>query len=224
MTTVVLICKECVPGRVKTRLTPALSPVEAARVAAASLDDTIAAVLAMPAERRVLLFDGEHVPAAAAPFDVLHQVRGDLDERLAAMFDTVEGPTLLVGMDTPQLTSAHVAPVFVRGTDGQEGADHDAWFGPAADGGFWGLWLREPRGDLVRGVPMSRDDTGAVQLDRLRAAGLRVGLLDELLDVDTIADADAVATLAPESRFAAALATVCEDDPDAGRDLEEARR
>jgi glycosyltransferase A (GT-A) superfamily protein (DUF2064 family) len=139
---------------------------------------------------------------------VLHQVSGDLDERLGAMFDAMDGPTLLVGMDTPQLTPEHVAPVFALGTDGLEGGDQDAWFGPAADGGFWGLWLREPDGGLIRGVPMSRDDTGAVQLDRLHAAGLRVGVLETLLDVDTITDADEVAALAPGTRFAVALAEV----------------
>jgi len=208
MTTVVLIAKECLPGRVKTRLTPPLTPEEAADVAAASLDDSIEAALAMPATRRVLLFDGTRPPAAAAGFDVMPQVGGGLDERLAAMFDALDGPTLLVGMDTPQLTDAHVAEVFAHGTDGHEGSDMDAWFGPATDGGFWALWLRDPRGDLVRGVPMSQDHTGAVQLARLNAAGLRVGLLDPLLDVDTVADAAEVAALAPETRFARAFHAV----------------
>jgi hypothetical protein len=201
VTAVALIAKECVPGRVKTRLAPAIGFDHAAAVAAASLADTIDAVLLMPATRRILLFDGVTPPAGTESFEVMPQVSGDLDERIAAMFDAVDEPTLLVGMDTPQLTPAHAAPVFAADDD----ATHDAWFGPAADGGFWGLWLREPDGDLVRGVPMSRDDTGAIQLDRLRAAGLRVGVLDELLDVDTIDDAEQVAALVPGSRFAAAL-------------------
>ncbi len=53
---------------------------------------------------------------------------------------------------------------------------------------------------------MSADDTGQVQLDRLRAAGLRVRQVPELLDVDTAADAERVARQAPGSRFAATLA------------------
>ncbi len=40
----------------------------------------------------------------------------------------------------------------------------------------------------------------------LRAAGLRVGLLPELTDVDTFADAVAVAAAAPWTRFAKAVA------------------
>ena len=196
--TIAVVAKECLPGKVKTRLTPALSPEGAARVASASLGDTLATVRALPAARRVLFFDGDVVPASADGFEVLHQPGGGLDERLGFLFDAVDGPLLLVGMDTPQVSTADLAPVF-------DDAVRDAWFGPAEDGGFWSLYLRQPTGDLLRGVPMSRDDTGAVQLARLTDAGLDVGVLGELLDVDTIPDAERVADLAPESDFTRAL-------------------
>ena len=117
------------------------------------------------------------------------------------MFDLCSGPTLLVGMDTPQFSLKHLAGVF----------DHwphnvDAWFGPATDGGFWALGLRDPDGDLVRGVTMSREDTGAIQLSRLTETGLRVRLLPSLTDVDTVDSAAAVAAIAPYSAFASTLA------------------
>jgi hypothetical protein len=76
-------------------------------------------------------------------------------------------------------------------------------FGPAADGGFWALGLRVPDPSLLRGVPMSTARTGAIQRDRLVAAGLRIADLPRLRDVDTAADAVAVSRLAPRSRFAA---------------------
>ena len=50
---------------------------------------------------------------------------------------------------------------------------------------------------------MSTSDTGAVQRARLVAAGLRIADLPELRDVDTAADAVAVAREAPRTRFAA---------------------
>ncbi|WIE65518.1 DUF2064 domain-containing protein [Curtobacterium sp. MCLR17_036] len=196
--TVAVVAKECLPGKVKTRLTPALTPEGAARVAAASLADTLATVRALPAARRLLFFDGQVLPDGAEGFDVLHQPGGGLDERLGFLFDTVDGPTLLVGMDTPQVTVADLAPVF-------DEPGRDAWFGPAEDGGFWSLYLRDPSGDLLRGVPMSQDDTGAVQRARLVEAGLDTGDLGELLDVDTIPDAERVAALVPGSGFAEAL-------------------
>lgn len=196
--TVAVVAKECLPGKVKTRLAPALTFDGAARVAAASLADTLDTVRALPATRRVLFFDGDVLPVGADGFHVLHQPGGGLDERLGFLFDAIDGPLLLVGMDTPQVSAEALAPLF-------EDAARDAWFGPAEDGGFWSLYLREPTGDLLRGVPMSQDDTGAVQLARLTDAGLDVGLLEPLLDVDTVADADRVAALAPDSRFAQAL-------------------
>lgn len=196
--TVAVVAKECLPGKVKTRLTPALSPEGAARVASASLADTLSTVRALPADRRVLFFDGDVVPESADGFDVLHQPDGGLDERLGFLFDTIDGPLLLVGMDTPQVSADDLAPVFDQ-------PERGAWFGPAEDGGFWSLYLHDPTGDLLRGVPMSQDDTGAVQLARLTDAGLDVGLLGELLDVDTVPDAERVAEIAPESGFTQAL-------------------
>lgn len=201
MTTVVVIAKETIPGRVKTRLHPPFSLEQAADLAAASLSDTLATVTALAATERVLYFDGSVLPSGAEAFRVIPQSGGSLDERLGALFDLCEGPTLLVGMDTPQLTPKHLAPVFDEWSP-----DVDAWFGPATDGGFWALGLREPTGDLLRGVPMSRDDTGAIQLCRLASAGLRVRLLPPLTDVDTIDSAEAVAAIAPHTSFAAALA------------------
>jgi uncharacterized protein len=203
MTVVVIIAKECLPGRVKTRLSPPFSPADAAQLAAASLDDTLATVASLPASQRVLYFDGEHPPAAAldAGFEVLPQVDGELDERLAHLFEVLAEPALLVGMDTPQLRAADVGAAlrsFARGT----ADDVDCWLGPAADGGFWALGMREPRGDLIRGVPMSRDDTGALQRRRLEDAGLSVGSLPMLTDVDTVAEASVVAEATPDTRFA----------------------
>jgi glycosyltransferase A (GT-A) superfamily protein (DUF2064 family) len=203
-TTLVVIAKETLPGKVKTRLHPPLSLEDAATLAAASITDTLAAMASLPASRRILLFDGVVPPAGSGEYEVVPQVSGDLDERLAAIFDACSGPTILIGMDTPQVTAALLAPAF--------GDWHgvDAFFGPASDGGFWALGLSEPRGDLIRGVPMSRDDTGRIQLERLLEAGLSVEMLPELTDVDTYADAVAVAELAPHGTFARTLAGMSE--------------
>ena len=80
--------------------------------------------------------------------------------------------------------------------------DIDAWFGFASDGGFWALGMREPDGSLIRGVAMSEAETGRDQLERLLEAELRVKLLAEINDVDSIDDAREVASIAPDGRFA----------------------
>jgi glycosyltransferase A (GT-A) superfamily protein (DUF2064 family) len=203
VTTVVVIAKETIPGKVKTRLHPAFSFEEAAELAAASLADTLAAVRGLGAQRQVLYFDGTVLPTDCDDFTVIAQSAGGLDERIGWLFDRLDGPTLLVGMDTPQLDARHLA-----GAIDAWAPDVDAWFGPATDGGFWALGLREPTGSLVRGVPMSREDTGAQQLCRLAAAGLRVSLLPPLTDVDTVQNAWDVAGLVPEGTFAATLNSI----------------
>lgn len=208
MTAIVLIAKEPVPGRVKTRLHPPLSLQQAALIAAAAIDDTLSALAAVPASRRVLLFDGVTPPAAAAGYELVPQTAGPLDERLAAIFDALDEPMVLVGMDTPQLTAHDLAPAF----EPDFGA-MDAWFGPATDGGFWALGMRSPRGELIRGVAMSQDDTGAQQRARLEADGLRVGTLPTLTDVDTIGSAREVAAAAPLSRFGRLLGSLDDATP-----------
>ncbi|HEU5356050.1 MAG TPA: DUF2064 domain-containing protein [Actinocrinis sp.] len=236
MSTLIVIAKEPVPGRVKTRLSPPFTPKQAASLARAALLDTLEAVRRAPVDHRLLVLDGEAgdwLPRALRDgFAIVPQVPGTLDLRLAAAFAEAaridRGPALLVGMDTPQVTAevlgkgmlALGAGMAGSGTAGSY-ADADAVFGPAEDGGFWALGLREPGhsrvNGLLVGVPMSRDDTGKHQHDRLVAADLRISILPTLRDVDHEADARAAATQAPTTRFAMLLSRIIpgQDEPEA---------
>lgn len=198
-----LFAKEPVPGAVKTRLCPPCTPEQAAAVAAVAVEETIAVLQAVPALRRTLVVSGRYLPP---PGWGLVAQRGDgLAERLRYAFaDTVivGVPSLLVGMDTPQVTPQLLGEVAA----GLERAD--AVLGPAEDGGWWALALREPRHAVaLTGVPMSTPDTGALTVAALRGRGLAVALAPTLRDVDTAADAWAVANAQPSGRFAAAVRT-----------------
>jgi rSAM/selenodomain-associated transferase 1 len=195
----IVIAKAPVPGRSKTRLCPPCTPAEAARLAEAALADTLHAVAATPADRRVVALDGEPGPWLPAACEVVAQRGGGLDERLANAFEDVGGPALLIGMDTPQVTPALLSE-SARGL-----AEADAVLGPALDGGFWALGLSRPDASLLVGVPMSVAHTGRRQRSRLRAAGLHVRMLPALRDVDRIEDARAVAAQVPGGRFARTL-------------------
>jgi uncharacterized protein len=190
------------PGRSKTRLCPPCTPRDAAALARAALADTLDAVLATPAARRVLVLDGPVGDWLAPGVEVVAQRGAGLDERLAHAFADVGGPALLVGMDTPQVTRGDLA----RGLERLAAPGVDAVLGPATDGGYWAIGLREAQPRAFLGVPMSTARTGRAQHERLRRLGLRVALLPALRDVDRIADARAVAALAPAGRFARALA------------------
>jgi uncharacterized protein len=199
--TLIVIAKEPVPGRVKTRLVPPLTHAGAAAVAAAALADTMDAVDRAAAAHRVLAFEGDPAGWRRPGWQVVAQPAGGLDTRLVAAFAAAppDRPAVLVGMDTPQLRPEHLVPV--------DFAAHDACLGLATDGGYWTIGFADPRvaAAVIDGVPMSTGRTGAHQLDRLRAHGLRVQLLDVRSDVDTIDTAFEVAALAPHGRFAAAL-------------------
>ncbi len=196
-----VIAKAPRAGHSKTRLCPPCTPEQAADLAAAALADTLAAVASTPASRRILVLDGEAGAWIPDGFEVIPQVAGGLDERLAAAFDEIDEPTFLVGMDTPQITPALIG----QGTAAMaRGAS--AVLGPADDGGFWAIGLRTPDRALFAGVPMSTGETGAHQLRRLREHGHAPVLLGALRDVDRFTDALAVAELAPHSCFAAAVA------------------
>jgi rSAM/selenodomain-associated transferase 1 len=202
-----VIAKEPVPGRAKTRLCPPLSLGGAAALARAALEDTLAAVAAVPARRRILVLDGSPGPWLPCGLEVIAQ-RGDgLAERLGAAFADVGEPALLVGMDTPQLTPELLEQALGRLT----AADVDAVLGEALDGGYWAIGLRDADPAAFAGVPMSVPTTAAAQRARLEALGLRVGELPALRDVDSYADALAVAGLAPGTRFAAAVSELTQE-------------
>jgi glycosyltransferase A (GT-A) superfamily protein (DUF2064 family) len=203
--TIAVIAKECSPGRVKTRLTPPLSPEEAAALAQTSLSQTLETVRSLPAARRLLVFDGTPHRKDAAGFEVFAQSAGGLDERLAAICSLADGPLLILGMDTPQLCRDHLAPLLADWATPAPASPRRAWFGPASDGGFWALGLYRPDGGLLRGVDMSTPHTGAQQLARLAGAGLEVGLMPVLTDVDHFADALAAAQECGGSPFARAV-------------------
>lgn len=201
-TQIVVVAKEPLPGKVKTRLCPPCTPAQAAGLAAAALADTLEAAGRARAQRRVLLLDGAYEPPPA--WEVTAQHGDGLGARLAnGLADTARDgfASLLIGMDTPQVTPGLLAGV----ADGL--SEVDAVLGPAHDGGWWALALRDPHAaTILAQVPMSRPDTGELTYRALVRQGLSVALGPVLRDVDTIEDVREVAAACPASRFAAAAA------------------
>lgn len=216
--TLLVVAKAPVPGLAKTRLAAGLGGATgadtAADLAAAALLDTLDAVADTPAAARVVALTGDLDAACRAAelrdrlarFTVIGQRGGDFAERLAnAHADAAAaGPVLQIGMDTPQVSPALLADCA------RSLLAVPAVLGPAADGGWWILGVRDgAAADCLRTVPMSRPDTGALTLAALRAGCAEVALLPELRDVDTVDDIAAVsAECAPGSRFAAATTAV----------------
>ena len=212
--TVLVVAKAPVPGLAKTRLAADVGAEVAADIAAAALLDTLDAVAAAPVSRRVVALTGDlrmacrsdEIADRLADFTVIAQ-RGDgFAERLACAHEDAAAPGLPVvqiGMDTPQVTPdllAECGRALVA----------DAVLGLAADGGWWVLGVRDAAmAGCLRDVPMSQPDTGELTLAALHDAGLRVHLVTELADVDTVADiAEVRRGCPPTGRFARATRMV----------------
>ena len=215
------MAKAPVAGRVKTRLGQDIGMDDAARLAAAALLDTLdACTRGFGAQHCHLALDGDLATAvdgalihqAVAGWSVTGQ-RGDtfaarLVNAHADLGGTASGPVVQIGMDTPQVTPALLtAVVAALCAEGDEAAD--AVLGPAPDGGWWVLGLRDsadaaPLVDVAMSTPTTCADTRQA----LVGSGLRVSTTAILRDVDTVADAVAVAHDAPDSRFARAWASV----------------
>jgi len=213
-----VVAKAPVPGLAKTRLCPPATPSQAAEIAAAALLDTLDAVCAVPGAAPVVALTGD-LDAAARPVEiglalrratVLPQRGWDFGARLANAHADAAAvhaglPILQIGMDTPQVTPESLAAAATPILDG----GHDSVLGPAEDGGWWALGLAQPRhAQVLAGVPMSRDDTGERTVHALASCGLRPHEVATLSDVDTMADARAVAARCPHGRFADAVAAV----------------
>jgi uncharacterized protein len=214
-----VVAKAPVPGQAKTRLSPPATPRQAAAIAAAALLDTLDAAAATPLVLPVLAYAGrfadaeaaEEIRAALAGWRLVPQ-RGDgFADRLANAHADVARlypgqPVLQIGMDTPQVRPGLLSAALHRL------AGADAVLGPAEDGGWWALGLRDPQNaTALRQVPMSTPDTGRLTRSALVDHGLRVADLPVLSDVDTWDDAFAVAAGAPDTRFARRLWLVSHD-------------
>jgi glycosyltransferase A (GT-A) superfamily protein (DUF2064 family) len=150
----------------------------------APLRQTLKAVLAAPVARRVLALGGAGEDWLPAGFDLMGQRGGDYGERMAAALAdahvTAALPMLLIRADAVEIS----ADILEDAARSLVSAEADAAFGPASDGGFWLLGLRQPDWSLVAGLPAPGEGAaqagGRLLLERLAAAGLRVALAPRL--------------------------------------------
>jgi glycosyltransferase A (GT-A) superfamily protein (DUF2064 family) len=136
---VLVMAKEPVAGQVKTRLCPPCTYEQAAEIAAAALADTLDAVAACGATRRILALDGRPGPWLPAGFEVVAQEGRAFGERLAHAWARAGGPGLQIGMDTPQVTGAELddalGALLVPATTPSSAMPSTAGGGPSGCGG-----------------------------------------------------------------------------------------
>jgi rSAM/selenodomain-associated transferase 1 len=185
MTRIVIFAKQPVPGRVKTRLIPALGEEGAAKMARRMLDWTLlqARDTGLPVE---LCGDPDPISwyKPRPGLDFTAQGEGDLGERLdrAARRVLASGPVLFVGSDCPELGRSRLLAAA------ESLSAHDAVIHPALDGGYVLLGLRRFDPSLFTGIAWSTDSVAAQTIARIEALGWSLHVGERLRDVDSPGD------------------------------------
>jgi rSAM/selenodomain-associated transferase 1 len=183
---VAVLAKAPVPGRVKTRLIPAIG----AHAAAVLQERLTAQAVATASAARLGLVtlwcapDPGHISfralCTAEKVALRRQPDGDLGARMLAA--TQNGPTLVIGADCPALTADHLrmAAAALR--------EADVVLIPAEDGGYVLIGTRAPQPALFAGVAWGTDTVLAETRARVDAQGLTAREFGPLWDVDTEED------------------------------------
>lgn len=191
MHSLLVIAKRPAPGQTKTRLTPPLTPEQAAELYECFLKDTLAVVREVPNVTRLINYaplEAENYFRALAPdFSLVPQVGADLGERLdnaLAYCLTVGGfsRAVIMDSDSPTLPSEFLAQAFELLDDA------DVVLGPCEDGGYYLIGLKQPTPALTRQVEMSTPRVLQETLTLAKQLQLKTALLPTWYDVDTYAE------------------------------------
>ena len=183
-----VFAKTPLPGRVKTRLAPHLSPEEGAELYRCMLLDTIAKVRDLPVDS-VIFYEGEEgFFRDLAPGMLLVPQQGSgLGERLEHAFETLGTlgfrARVVIGTDAPDLPLRFIEEAFRLLAAGSE-----AVFGPAEDGGYYLVGLSGGYGTHFRDIPWSGAQVLALSRERARNEGFATALLPPWYDVDGFED------------------------------------
>ncbi len=182
-------------GSVKTRLHPLLGPDGCAQLQAALIRRPVLLAQLVAPTRTYLALDavareGEQCGVIPSSVTVIPQHGPDRGSRMSAaagdVFRHHHGPLLLLGTDAPTLTAHRLreaADLLVAGAD--------TVFGPALNGGYYLVGMARPLPELFAIDPALWGGPQVLAASRhaARDAGLRVGQLPALRDLDTPQDA-----------------------------------
>ncbi|OGR24844.1 MAG: hypothetical protein A2139_04995 [Desulfobacca sp. RBG_16_60_12] len=186
----IIFAKEPRPGQVKTRLSPPLSPKEAAQLYHSFLLDILEEMARAPEMRLAMAFSP---PGAQVIFrglappgtDLFPQEGADLGERMSRAFAwgfaAGFGPVMLRGSDVPDLPAA----VVLEAREVLAAGRTQVVLGPCPDGGYYLVGLNEPQPPLFQGPAWSSSTVLADTLRLARRLDLRVHLLPTWPDIDT---------------------------------------
>lgn len=174
------------PGEVKTRLAKSIGPTAASAAYRRLVETLLQRVASLPGlELRFTPDDAapEILPWLHPGWSHAAQGSGDLGSRLQRAFDEAfkagAQRVVVIGADFPEVDADDVREAW------SELKQRDLVVGPATDGGYWLLGLKQPHPQIFAGVKWDSDMVLADVLQRAKASGLRVQLLRILAGIDT---------------------------------------
>ncbi len=190
MPTLLVLLREPVAGRVKTRLAAGLGAERAALLYREWIGVVLSKLQPLRGTVRIVAyFDGPAVSHFAAWQELADewwpQPDGNLGERLDAGFATaqVDGqPVIAIGSDCLEIDAGLISEALTRL------ATHDAVFGPAPDGGYYLVGTSRHSPGFFDSVPWSSHETLAAHLALCHRRGMKVTLLPPRRDIDTLDD------------------------------------
>jgi rSAM/selenodomain-associated transferase 1 len=186
----VIMAKEPVPGQVKTRLSPELTPQEAAALYRCFLQDSIAEMGKIDGIDRAIAYTPATARATFAAlvddrFRLFPQQEVELGQRLLTIFKEQAaqgyGAVCIMDSDSPDLPREIVGASFLLLAAGKA----DVVLGPCTDGGYYLLGMKYPHPELLTDIPWSSGDVLSVTMQKAQRAGLKTALLPPWSDIDT---------------------------------------
>jgi uncharacterized protein len=184
-----VVAKRPAPGRTKTRLTPPLTPEQAAALYECFLLDTLDLMRRVPGVQPVVAYSPAEAQAyfagLAPDFEHIPQDGDDLgsrlDNTLTEYLKRGYQHVAIMNSDGPTLPLANLVSAFASLAEGA-----DVVLGPADDGGYYLIGLQQPAPRLLREVRMSTPHVAADTLAVAKEEGLKVALLPAWYDVDDV--------------------------------------
>jgi rSAM/selenodomain-associated transferase 1 len=183
-----IMAKEPAARKVKTRMSPTFSSVEAAALYECLLMDTIDLVKNLDFTKKVLAYtprEAEVYFRGIVPdgFQLMPQPPGDLGRRLISiarrLFNLGAKAICLMNSDSPDLPSDYIRRAFHLLHSG-----FDVVFGPSLDGGYYLVALRRPE-DIFSNVPWSSRAVLEVSRKKAKKLNMKDVLLQAWTDLDT---------------------------------------
>jgi len=170
-------------GKVKTRLAKTVGDEKALAVYKALMEHTRKIAEALPVNRRLFYsqFINELDNWSSEKFHKDLQIEADLGNKMATAFHTVfkeNEKVVIIGSDCASLTPAIVQTAFDKLDD------VPFVIGPAMDGGYYLLGMKQFSPEVFRGIEWSTETVCLTTIERINSLNKRYFLLPELSDID----------------------------------------